>query len=253
MTCPLPRIDPEFKSLIPPLSPEEYLQLEQNIFSQRKCHSALTTWEGILVDGHNRLNICAAHGITFEIEPMEFTSRDEAKLWILDNQLGRRNLTDAMRIELAVIKTQLIRQQAKENQIRAGGDKTRAGALCPELPKTQYEPINIGHIVAEEAGVSRGNVYNYLQISKQAPPELQARVKSGELKIGTAHRLLPSEIQKQLKHADKLYRYIKSRIPLIENDTANQEIKAKLAAIYEQLEILRRSANEQPPAHRPGV
>jgi len=69
------------------------------------------------------------HGIEFEVKDIEFESREEAKLWILENQLGRRNLTDAARIELALKKEALLKGLAKEKLSLAGGDKTRAGAL----------------------------------------------------------------------------------------------------------------------------
>ena len=106
----LPKIDPEFKALIPPMSPEEYKQLEQNILAHKKCRDAIILWDDTIVDGHNRFRICAEHGIKFQIKHMDFGSREEAMIWILDNQLGRRNLTDAMRIELAMSKVEMLKQ-----------------------------------------------------------------------------------------------------------------------------------------------
>ena len=224
MTNPLPRIDPEFKALIPPLSPEEYAQLEQNILSANKCRDPIILWNSTIVDGHNRFTICAAHDIQFEIEEMNFESRDEAMLWILDNQLGRRNLCDAMKIEVAMCKTKLLQEQAKENQKAAGGDKTRAGALSAKLRK----PINMDKTVSEESGVSDGTVKRYVQIKKQASPELLEKVQSGEIKIGTAHRLLESQIQKQLKHINKLYRFIEKHVPIQDDEAANQLIHSRI-------------------------
>ena len=246
MDNPIPRIDPEFKELIPPLSQEEYNQLEQNIKANKQCRDALVIWDGILVDGHNRLRICATHSIPFEIKEMSFPSREVAKLWILNNQLGRRNLSDAMRIELAISKTELLRKKAKENQSRAGGDKsvnTGAGALFSKVSKPIEEPINIHKTVASEAGVSDGTVHNYLQIAKQGSPKLLEDVKSGKLKIGTAHRLLNAHIIKQLKHADKLYGYIEKNLPVKNNPKANQEIKERLMGLMEKLEALKEAYN----------
>ena len=230
---PIPRIDPEFKALIPPLSGEEYAQLTQNILAEKRCRDAIIIWDGVIVDGHNRFAICAAHDIPFEIKEMSFESREEAMVWILDNQLGRRNLPDGMKIELATLKTELLRQQAKENQKLAGGDKTRDGALLAKLRKQGGEPINTREAIAEEAGVGDGTVRRYQQLSQQ--PELQEAVKRGELTIGTAHRLLDSQILKQLKHIDKLYSYIKKHIPIQDDEAANQEIKEGLLRLQELL------------------
>ena len=85
------RINPKFKSLIPPLSQEEYSQLEANILSDG-CRDPLVAWNGFLVDGHNRYQICSNHNIEFEAVEYEFESEEEVIDWIIDNQLGRRNL-----------------------------------------------------------------------------------------------------------------------------------------------------------------
>ena len=82
-----PVIDPELKTLIPQLSDEEYQQLEANIVSCRKCRDAIIVWKGIIVDGHSRFYICVKHGIEFEIKELDFSSREEAKLW-----MGIKNL-----------------------------------------------------------------------------------------------------------------------------------------------------------------
>lgn len=85
-------VDPEFKSNIPPLSDEEYAQLEKNILADG-CRDPLVLWGQLLVDGHNRYAICTKHGLPFDTVQKEFASRDEAMDWMDANQLGRRNLT----------------------------------------------------------------------------------------------------------------------------------------------------------------
>ena len=87
-------VDPEFRQLIPPLTPDERAQLEANLLADG-CRDALVVWAGenILLDGHNRLDICQAHGIEFDVYELELADRDAAMLWIEENQLGRRNLT----------------------------------------------------------------------------------------------------------------------------------------------------------------
>lgn len=89
------KIDDEFRDLIPPLTDEEYSDLENEILSDGVRHP-LVVWEGhdILVDGHNRLSICRKHDLTFDVEERKFESREDVKIWIIRNQLGRRNLND---------------------------------------------------------------------------------------------------------------------------------------------------------------
>lgn len=87
-------IDSEFQSLIPPLSGEELTLLESNVMMDG-CRDPLTVWEetGILLDGHNRYAICTTHDIPFDIVTLSLPDRYAATNWIIDNQLGRRNLS----------------------------------------------------------------------------------------------------------------------------------------------------------------
>jgi hypothetical protein len=90
-------IDEELKSLIPPLSTEEKLKLEANIVAEG-CREALILWnkdeEYILIDGHNRYEICTRLQIPFKILEKEFEDKEAVKNWMISNQLGKRNLTE---------------------------------------------------------------------------------------------------------------------------------------------------------------
>ena len=88
------KIDPEFQSQIPPLTDDEFKQLEENILKEGKLISPLIVWNNTLVDGHNRYAILQKHPeIYFSTMPLPFESREEVLAWICKNQLGRRNLT----------------------------------------------------------------------------------------------------------------------------------------------------------------
>jgi hypothetical protein len=87
-------INPELQSLIPPLTAEEYAQLEANILADG-CHDPLIVWqqEQTLLDGHHRYAICEQHGLGYRIQDLSLPDLDTAKGWMIANQLGRRNLT----------------------------------------------------------------------------------------------------------------------------------------------------------------
>ena len=88
------KIDPEFQSQIPPLTNDEFKQLEENILKEGKLISPLIVWNNTLVDGHNRYEIVQEHPeISFSTMPLPFESREEVLAWICKNQLGRHNLT----------------------------------------------------------------------------------------------------------------------------------------------------------------
>ncbi|MDJ0574211.1 MAG: hypothetical protein QNJ65_03470 [Xenococcaceae cyanobacterium MO_234.B1] len=87
-------IDPEFKSLIPPLNPDERLQLEENL-KREGCRDPLVIWKGhnILLDGHNRYDLCSIHNIPYNTVEIELEDPKAVNDWIIYNQLGRRNLS----------------------------------------------------------------------------------------------------------------------------------------------------------------
>ena len=111
------KIDPEFRSLIPPLTEEERRDLERNLVKDG-CRDALVVWKetGILLDGHNRLEICDRLGIKYRVDEVAIADRTSAKVWILRNQLGRRNLTPFALAELKLRLKPLIEEQAKARQ-----------------------------------------------------------------------------------------------------------------------------------------
>ena len=92
------KIDPEFAGQIPPLTSEEFEQLEANILEDGKVINPLITWNGFIVDGHNRYRILQKHmEIPYNTFEKEFPDRYAVIAWICKNQLGRRNLTPAQR------------------------------------------------------------------------------------------------------------------------------------------------------------
>jgi hypothetical protein len=181
------KIDKEFKALIPALSKDELAQLTENIKTDGVCREPLILWNDILVDGHNRYSICTKHNIPYSTSDRSFNSRDDARVWIINNQLGRRNLNDSDRIILAEKKAESLRVLAKENQSQAGGDKKSEKSLLSQKTKAVKDPINVRKTIAKDAGVSEGTVRKHSKVMKDGSEELKAQVKSGEKKIGTAY------------------------------------------------------------------
>lgn len=115
-----PRIDPEFAALIAPLTKEERSQLEANIAAEG-CRDALVVWNGVLLDGHNRFEICTRLGVRYKISQVELKSRAEARIWIEENQIGRRNLSQDQRAAIAYRILQRRTELSKKERARKGG------------------------------------------------------------------------------------------------------------------------------------
>ncbi len=145
-------IDPEFKRLIPPLRPEEYAQLESNI-KREGCRDPLVLWKRgecdyVLIDGHNRFEICGEHDIPYSIKEMTFSDRDAVMDWIDKNQLGRRNLTKEDF-------TLIIGRRYNRMKKTQGGDRKSEEAKS----KYQNDPlISTAEVIAEDHGVSAPTV-----------------------------------------------------------------------------------------------
>lgn len=170
------RIDKEFQALCPPLTEEELDGLKKDV-ETRGCLDALKVWNGILVDGHNRFQICEVKNIPYKTTEMSFPSRDAAKIWIIQNQFSRRNLSPYQRAELALVLKPLIAGQAKERQIQGGKEKVvQKSAQAPEENKTRV-------VVARAAGISHDTLSKAEVIAAKAPEEVKAALRSGATTI----------------------------------------------------------------------
>lgn len=192
------RIDEEFKSLIPPLSADEYAQLEKNIVKDG-IRDPLVVWpqdDGteILIDGHNRWNIAAKHGgIPFKTVKMDFGVRDAVKLWIIRNQLGRRNLPKIDEVALRETEREIIARQAKERQ----GVRTDLNikVKSPESGKQTRD------IMGAKIGIS-GQTYDRLRtINAKASEETKQAVRDGTMSINKAYNSLRPKQQDPVKQA----------------------------------------------------
>jgi len=115
-------IDEEFKNLLPPLSPEDFEQLERSILKDG-CRDPLVIWkkEKVLVDGHHRFSICQTHALPYGIEEMSFDSREDVVVWMMENQKSRRNMNKFQWAEVVLRCKETIAVTAKANQVAGGG------------------------------------------------------------------------------------------------------------------------------------
>jgi ParB family chromosome partitioning protein len=188
-------IDPEFKALIPPLSAEEKQQLETNLVEDG-CRDPLVLWGDILVDGHNRHEICTRLDLPFKFAFKEFSSRNDAIEWIINNQFGRRNLNDYQRGVLALRMKPIIEARAK------GQQATSTGGLNPQLsPKSDegVQPIRTDTAVASLANLGKDTIRKIEHIEKEAAPEVKEWAAAGDVSINLAAQFaaLPVQVQQQ--------------------------------------------------------
>ena len=90
------KIDPVLKSFLPPMDKDTYDLLEQSIKDKKGATDAIITWKGkdVIVDGYNRYDICTRLDLPFKVDEQAFKNVNEVKMFMLERQLARRNLTE---------------------------------------------------------------------------------------------------------------------------------------------------------------
>ena len=123
-----PTILPDLAELLPPLSGEQLAALEKDIL-QNGCYAPIIVNEDlVVVDGHNRQQICTRHDLPYKMAVFAFDDLLEAKQWALDTQKGRRNLDKWELGKIALKLRPEIEARAKANQ----GARTDLSATLPE-------------------------------------------------------------------------------------------------------------------------
>ena len=209
------KIDPEFQSQIPPLTDDEFKQLEENILKEGKLLSPLIVWNNILVDGHNRYAILQKHPeIYFSTMPLPFENREEVLAWICKNQLGRRNLTPEQK-KFLIGKQYSVEHRKPggngNNQYTATTQKAVPEELCQidTIPPTSAE-ASIRKQIAERNNVSESYVVRSekfmrgVEIMEQMMPGTKEKILSGQFKVRDAdmHHLAKADFpnRKQIVH-----------------------------------------------------
>lgn len=228
------QIDSEFQALIPPLSAEERAQLEANLLADgcrdplvvwvqpapepgthkcyahdeskcdlvpeddvwhcRHCEHNPAQQEYVLIDGHNRYEICTRNGIEYGIEEMLFDDRSAVIEWIIKNQFGRRNLSDYQRGVLALRMKPIMEERAKAQQLSTLVQNAAVSQISDER-----KPIRTDEAVSELANVSRDTIRKIERIEEVAQPEVKALAAAGDVSINLASQFveLPQEVQQE--------------------------------------------------------
>jgi hypothetical protein len=168
----------ELKEYLVPLSPQEYLHLEESIVSEG-CRDSLIVWakenaELVLVDGHNRFKICTEKSIPYEVRQVEFSDIEEVKAWMIDNQLGRRNLNpDQLSYYRGLKYLALRRSKGGYENVKSKG---QAEVSTTELLSEQFK--------VSESTIKRDSKFaEGLDLIGKSNADLKRRILLGEVKV----------------------------------------------------------------------
>lgn len=191
------KIDPKLQKLFKPLPTKDLEDLKGKLL-KKYDGTPLYVWKGnIIVDGHNRYPILKENNIEFKVENVEdFLGEDCTKSdvmqWMVSHQQARRNMTPG---ELIYANSMVADEIALENKEKVSkavseSNKTRYSnsvQMDANEIKTRDRSTNTREQVAKMSGVGTGTVARYDAIMKSDDEELKEKVRTGEVKIGTAY------------------------------------------------------------------
>ncbi len=199
----------ELKKLIPPLSDEEKDKLCESIILEG-CRESLIIWDNagtyILVDGHNRYEICANEKIDFRVEVKDFKDLADVKNWMINNQLGKRNISELVKSYLRGLQY----SQEKVNEDFKGNQYTKSAG---------------GQIVHNQKDAGGQIVHDQTDASGQIVPN-QKTVE----KLALQHQVSAKTIQRDEKFALGLD-MLASEDSTLKNKILNREIKVPTAFV----------------------
>lgn len=195
-------IDKEFEELLPVLTMEESERLEQGIL-QNGLLDSIKVWEEpetgryIIIDGHNRYRILKKNGMTLNswnykiIYASELKNREEVKRWMLEQQLGRRNLSETEKYEIVQKFKSVFEKRAKQNQSLGGKGLTNLTKV-----DTRKE-------MAKATGVSVGTYRKIDAVMKSGNEDLKQRLRKKQVSVDAAHKELQNTEHKTMESIQK--------------------------------------------------
>ncbi|MDB5906466.1 MAG: hypothetical protein JWP34_580 [Massilia sp.] len=238
-------INEELRSFIDPLTANEHAALERSLLAEG-CRDALVLWGDVLIDGHNRYDICTRHGIEFRtVQNTTFNSLDDVMLWVIDNHLARRSVSDFQRGVLALRKKDIVSARVAQGAAEPEAPATQEVPKVPDSP-----PWNTREDVAKAARVSSNTISQIERIQKAATPQLVEAVRSGTISINAAANVasLPESVQiaavaggrKELQQAARQVREQKAAARPPKEAPADEaaELRAQVASLRQKVDAL---------------
>ena len=225
-----PTILPELAELLPPLSGEQLAALEKDIL-QNGCYAPIIVNEDlVIVDGHNRQQICTRHSLPYKMAVFAFDDLLEAKQWALDTQKGRRNLDKWELGKIALKLRPEIEARAKANQQAYHGNQYESGPSAT-LPEVHSAPVDTRKELAASVGLGERTMGKVMQIDEHAPAAVKEALDKKELSVNQGYQIT-RQVQDLTEDEQG-----QAALDLVELEKAKKEIREKDAEIDRQSKI----------------
>ena len=161
----------------------------------------------MILYGHHRYKYCKEKDLPFKVIERDFATEKEARIWMIINQLGRRNMIDFVRGEMALELKKLLREVAEENSLKNNryiqsaekesiNDSQNFESRRNETEKEKRERYNKDCVDAQigaTARLSREQIRRIEFLKETATPEDLEELRSGEKSINEKYTKIKKE------------------------------------------------------------
>lgn len=187
-----------YKDLIPPLADHEKAGLEEDI-KHYGCYCPIITWNGYIIDGHHRYEICTWYKLSFRVEEREFEDEISVKRWIIEHQFSRRNLPieDRLRLAFEDIDLEALQEEAKKRK----ANNNRYMQVAEKEPINERSPVTSPddasgktiEKIAKKAGCSYGTAFQYKKVKDAGQLDC--------LKKGESIKKVAGDVRREERHS----------------------------------------------------
>lgn len=175
---------PELAAWLPELSVEELTQLRQGL-QRDGCIAPILTWNGFIIDGHQRYALCDELGIPFQTREMEFEDIGQVKLWMVEHQRGRRNWTDEQ-YAFAIAEAMKLEPAPRGRPSKNDAEKPCENA--PEIEEKKVTAVTFNDL-SESTGVDKASLKRAVKVKKKGSAKVKRAVRAGDLPLRKAAKL----------------------------------------------------------------
>lgn len=235
--------DPEFESLIPPPNADELASLEASI-AENGVLDPIRVWDGhgIVLDGHNRKRIADRLGREYRTAGVVLEDRDDCKVWIIQHQFARRNISAMQRAELALKLKPLLAEKGHKNRVLGGKNEA-----CQKSDKPKVDPVDTKKELASAAGVSHDTIAKVEKIVNSPVVELARMTRGGKVSINAAAKVAEMPVEEQRKVVESGPEAVKAAAKLADKPASpdpepwsayNEQINDAVRAVTDGIGIL---------------
>lgn len=189
MNFPILKTDPDYIFLIQPRS-QKYIDRLEEFIVDNGCPDYITIWDDVILDGHNRYNICKEWSIPFRVKSVELNDRNLAISSICRSQIKRADLTTEYRRYLI---GKLFIAECSHAKLLSTAEQSGDKSYI-------YRTTDIAVRLGSEFNVSYGTVNKFYRYAKaidkiyEKSRELAKRILMNEIKMSQENAILLSSI-----------------------------------------------------------